>query len=84
MSFGSGGYSHPQRTVVSEFRVTARSFGLTRLQFISTRPSNLYDQWPSPTCIISDGPYGVSGFPGDEHKTDTLVEWYRPHVQAVV
>ena len=41
-----------------------------------------YEQWPSPVCIISDGPYGVSGFPGDEHKTESLVEWYRPHVQA--
>jgi site-specific DNA-methyltransferase (adenine-specific) len=43
---------------------------------------NLYDRWPAPVCIISDGPYGVSGFPGDEHKAETLVEWYRPHVRA--
>ncbi len=42
----------------------------------------LYEQWPAPVCIISDGPYGVSGFPGDEHETESLVEWYRPHVRA--
>jgi site-specific DNA-methyltransferase (adenine-specific) len=42
----------------------------------------LYASWPSPTCIVSDGPYGVSGFPGDEHKEDRLAEWYEPHVRA--
>lgn len=46
------------------------------------RAENLYSDWPAPTCIISDGPYGVSGFPGDSHTADTLAEWYRPHVQA--
>ena len=25
----------------------------------------LYDSWESPVVIISDGPYGVNGFPGD-------------------
>ena len=29
------------------------------------RVEELYDLWPVPTCIISDGPYGVGGFPGD-------------------
>lgn len=43
---------------------------------------NLYSRWPAPACIISDGPYGVNGFPGDEQKADTLVEWYAPHIQA--
>ncbi|MGC8641451.1 MAG: DNA methyltransferase [Isosphaeraceae bacterium] len=42
----------------------------------------LYKEWPSPTCIISDGPYGVSGFPGDEHKWSSLAEWYEPHIKA--
>ena len=35
-----------------------------------------------PTCIISDGPYGVSGFPGDCHDAGSLHEWYEPHVKA--
>ncbi len=43
---------------------------------------NWYDQWPRPTVIISDGPYGVSGFPGDPPTPDALVDWYEPHIAA--
>jgi hypothetical protein len=46
------------------------------------RAEHLYTYWPSPTCIISDGPYGVSGFPGDEYKWASLAEWYEPHIKA--
>lgn len=46
------------------------------------RAEHLYADWPIPTCIISDGPYGVSGFPGDERKAETLHAWYEPHIQA--
>ncbi|HEY5316272.1 MAG TPA: hypothetical protein VIK18_27330, partial [Pirellulales bacterium] len=42
----------------------------------------LYAKWPSPVCIVADGPYGVSGFPGDLHTADNLAAWYRPHVEA--
>ena len=42
----------------------------------------LYADWPSPICIISDGPYGVGGFPGDLPGVAGLAEWYRPHIQA--
>lgn len=42
----------------------------------------LYAQWESPICIISDGPYGVNGFPGDERKWASLAAWYEPHVKA--
>lgn len=41
---------------------------------------NLYSLWPSPTVIVSDGPYGVSGFPGDLHNPKGLADWYLPHV----
>jgi site-specific DNA-methyltransferase (adenine-specific) len=41
-----------------------------------------YGEWPSPTCVISDGPYGINGFPGDERKAETLAEWYTPHIEA--
>jgi hypothetical protein len=41
----------------------------------------VYAQWPSPICIISDGPYGISGFPGDNHKPETLADWYTPHIK---
>lgn len=43
---------------------------------------SLYDEWPVPVCIISDGPYGVNGFPGDHKKPETLANWYRPHIEA--
>ena len=46
------------------------------------RAENLYAQWPTPTCIISDGPYGVNGFPGDECRAESLAAWYGPHVRA--
>lgn len=46
------------------------------------RAESLYADWPTPTCILSDGPYGVSGFPGDEHTEDSLAEWYTPHIKA--
>jgi site-specific DNA-methyltransferase (adenine-specific) len=46
------------------------------------RAEALYPRWPTPTCILSDGPYGVSGFPGDECGWASLAEWYEPHIQA--
>ena len=42
----------------------------------------LYAEWSEPVCIISDGAYGVSGFPGDPPTHTGLAEWYRPHVEA--
>ncbi|RME55928.1 site-specific DNA-methyltransferase [Candidatus Parcubacteria bacterium] len=39
-----------------------------------------YAEWPTPTAIISDGPYGLGKFPGDPNGTETLAEWYAPHV----
>jgi hypothetical protein len=46
------------------------------------RAERLYAEWPGPICIISDGPYGVSGFPGDENRWSTLADWYEPHIEA--
>ena len=43
---------------------------------------NLYGTWPVPVCIVADGPYGLSGFPGDLHTADRLIDWYRPHIAA--
>lgn len=43
---------------------------------------NLYDIWPSPTVIISDGGYGVSGFKGDAHTPYDLQEWYHHHIES--
>lgn len=46
------------------------------------RAERLYNQWPSPTCIVVDGPYGISGYPGDLPSYRELPAWYAPHVEA--
>jgi hypothetical protein len=43
---------------------------------------SLYSQWPSPTCIVSDGAYGVLGFEGDTFDHLDVPEWYEPHAKA--
>lgn len=44
--------------------------------------ADYYGSWPSPTVIVSDGPYGIGGFPGDPPTPGELVEWYEPHAAA--
>ncbi len=41
-----------------------------------------YCDWPTPATIISDGAYGVGGFPGDPRTPDGLGEWYADHIEA--
>ena len=41
-----------------------------------------YENWEKPTCIISDGAYGVLGFEGDTSDHLGLPEWYESHVAA--
>jgi site-specific DNA-methyltransferase (adenine-specific) len=43
---------------------------------------NVYGKWEPPICIVSDGPYGIDGFDGDDRNHTTLGETYRPHVEA--
>lgn len=43
---------------------------------------DFYGKWESPTVIISDGPYGISGFPGDPPTPDALSDYYAEHIQA--
>jgi hypothetical protein len=42
----------------------------------------LYQTWPSPVTIVSDGAYGVLGFEGDTADHLGIAEWYEPHVRA--
>ncbi len=42
---------------------------------------NLYDTWEKPTVIISDGAYGVNGFPTDPNDVSKLKDWYEKHIQ---
>lgn len=41
-----------------------------------------YKDWARPTCIVSDGAYGVLGFEGDTSDHTGMPEWYEPHVAA--
>lgn len=41
-----------------------------------------YDTWDAPNTIISDGAYGVGGFPGDPRTPERLGDWYEEHVAA--
>jgi site-specific DNA-methyltransferase (adenine-specific) len=41
-----------------------------------------YENWPTPTAIISDGAYGVLGFEGDTSDHLGIPEWYEAHVAA--
>ncbi len=56
---------------------SASKFGVVILQGDSLE---LAGGWPSPTVIISDGPYGIGSFPGDPATHGELAEWYRPHI----
>ncbi len=40
----------------------------------------VYDNWAVPDIIVSDGAYGVGGFPGDPRTPDRLADWYAEHV----
>ena len=42
----------------------------------------IYTSWDMPVVIISDGPYGISGFVGDSPVPEVLPEWYEPHIEA--
>lgn len=41
-----------------------------------------YSEWPAPTLIIADGPYGLGKYPGEPHNPDGLAEWYAAHAAA--
>lgn len=43
---------------------------------------NCYDDWDRPTCIVSDGAYGILGFEGDTSDHIGMPEWYEPHIAA--
>ena len=41
-----------------------------------------YDDWDAPSLIVSDGAYGIGGFPGDPPTPDGLDAWYAAHADA--
>ena len=42
----------------------------------------VYEDWNAPDLIVSDGAYGVGGFPGDPRTPKGLQAWYADHVTA--
>ena len=51
--------------------------------FIYFAPAEeLYESWPTPTCIVADGPYGLNGYPGDLPSINGIAGWYQPHIAA--
>lgn len=40
-----------------------------------------YEDWESPTVIVSDGPYGLNAFYGDCRTPEELPDWYEPHIR---
>lgn len=44
--------------------------------------ADFYATWRPPTVIVSDGPYGIGGFPGDPPTVDSLPAMYEPHIRA--
>ena len=76
----------PERDSLAIGGPPCKSYGESFTRDLSTiyfqHAEELYDHWPTPTCIVSDGPYGLGGFPGDLQTVDGLVDWYRPHVRA--
>ncbi len=55
--------------------------GIQNIKIFNGDSINYYDQWESPVVIISDGPYGIGGYPGDPLSSDNLREWYKPHIK---
>src|SRR5699024_7855159 len=51
-----------------------------RWDLSNTNAMDVYGRWPTPDVIVSDGAYGVGGFPGDPRTPEKLAEWYEPHV----
>jgi site-specific DNA-methyltransferase (adenine-specific) len=68
------GYAPEKRATKAPDAARATIFGGDALE--------AYGAWPEPTCIISDGPYGLGKFPGEAISPDGLGEWYEPHAAA--
>lgn len=54
---------------------------MQKIEVFNNDSLTLYDNWDSPTVIISDGPYGIGGYPGDPLSPQHLREWYKPHIE---
>lgn len=65
-----------------EKQVAERTQRLGSVSLYNGDAADAYPDWLRPTCIISDGPYGLGKFPGEATSPDQLSEWYAPHAAA--
>ena len=59
-----------------------RIFTLEHVTIYNQDASLVYQDWPTPDVIVSDGGYGVSGFKGDAREPAELKAWYLGHIQS--
>jgi site-specific DNA-methyltransferase (adenine-specific) len=71
-----------KRTVTLEGEPERKQFQSEFARLYYGDSLTVYDSWPTPTVIISDGGYGVLGFDGDTSDHLGLPAWYEPHVKA--
>ena len=66
-------------------RAEAPTVSLYKDDYVQAHYGNsldFYSEWDRPSCIVSDGAYGVLGFEGDTSDHTGMPEWYEPHVAA--
>ncbi len=51
------------------------------VQVVNCDALDAYDDWPSPTVIVSDGAYGLGHWKGDPKTAEELASWYEPHIK---
>lgn len=71
---GSGAADDQQEDIPME------KFGDVRL--FNGDVTRLYEDWTTPTTIVSDGAYGTGSFPGEPSTPYDIADWYEPHVKA--
>jgi site-specific DNA-methyltransferase (adenine-specific) len=72
-------------TTISDFvldNLDSKIYSRDNISIYNTDVLTLYDKWEPPVVIISDGPYGLSQFPGDPATPEELPDWYEPHIKA--
>ena len=54
---------------------------MRRMHVFNEDAKSLYSKWPTPTVIVSDGPYGLGMFKEDPTDPESLVDFYEPHIR---
>lgn len=68
--------------IVRDPNITRLNTTTHHIELVHDDVMQRYADWQTPIVIISDGAYGIKGFPGDPPTTDDLAAWYQPHIEA--